>query len=93
MDGAFFVIMTVGYTISFLSLIYLGKSFGISPAKRAVVSDGPYKLLKHPMYIGYAISESAFLMIYFSVQNVVIYIMSLGLYFFRAKRENEILRG
>jgi protein-S-isoprenylcysteine O-methyltransferase Ste14 len=40
------VLMTIG---AFLSL---GTSFGVLPALRAVVVRGPYRLIRHPAYLG-----------------------------------------
>ena len=33
------------------SLLYLGKSFSVFPAMRQLVTRGPYRLIRHPLYI------------------------------------------
>ncbi|HEY7499788.1 MAG TPA: isoprenylcysteine carboxylmethyltransferase family protein [Vicinamibacterales bacterium] len=39
----------------------LGRSFGLIPANRGIVSTGLYRLVRHPIYLGYLITHVAFL--------------------------------
>jgi hypothetical protein len=71
------------------TLIALGNSFGVSPAKRPYVQQGPYKYLKHPIYIGYFLSELSVILLNFSEYNVIIFLISTALYFYRAILENK----
>ena len=41
-----------GYVLILWSLITLGPRFGVAPADRGLTSRGPYRLLRHPMYLG-----------------------------------------
>lgn len=34
------------------SLLALGRSFGVFPARRALVTHGPYAWVRHPVYLG-----------------------------------------
>ena len=38
----------------------LGRSFGLMPANRGVVSTGLYRLVRHPIYMGYLITHVGF---------------------------------
>jgi protein-S-isoprenylcysteine O-methyltransferase Ste14 len=38
----------------------LGRSFGLIPANRGIVSTGLYRLVRHPIYLGYLITHLAF---------------------------------
>ena len=38
----------------------LGRSFGLIPANRGIVSTGLYRLVRHPIYLGYLITHVAF---------------------------------
>lgn len=83
------ILAIVGFTISTFALFDLGSSFGVSPANRGVVRTGLYHYIRHPMYLGYAISEFGF--IYINPINIIIYCLSIGLYYIRSKLENRIL--
>jgi protein-S-isoprenylcysteine O-methyltransferase Ste14 len=38
-------------TIALVSLATLGRSFSIFPARRAIVARGPYRIVRHPIYL------------------------------------------
>jgi protein-S-isoprenylcysteine O-methyltransferase Ste14 len=40
--------------------VSLGRSFGLIPANRGVVSSGLYRLVRHPIYMGYLITHVGF---------------------------------
>jgi protein-S-isoprenylcysteine O-methyltransferase Ste14 len=41
-----------GAALSLLSIATLGKSFAVLPSRRALVSRGPYRIIRHPAYLG-----------------------------------------
>ena len=41
----------VGFGLSIYALIYFGRSFAILPSARALVTDGPYRFVRHPLYL------------------------------------------
>jgi len=45
----FFAVATA-WTVS--ALLWLGRSFAVLPARRGLVTTGPYALLRHPVYLG-----------------------------------------
>ena len=71
--------------------IYLGRSFGLLPACRTVVDTGPYRLVRHPIYLGYFIGHMSFLFNNFSLWNVTVFTL---LYLFQVLRiiyEEQVL--
>ena len=42
--------------------VSLGRSFGLIPANRGVVSSGLYRLVRHPIYMGYLITHVGFVL-------------------------------
>ncbi len=52
----------VGVSIALWGLWTLGRSFGIAPADRGLVVTGPYRLVRHPIYLGELIGLVAVLL-------------------------------
>lgn len=49
-----------GLFVVVLGKLSLGRSFGLIPANRGIVSTGLYKLVRHPIYLGYLITHTGF---------------------------------
>jgi len=79
-----------GYALATLALIELGRSFGVSPANRGWVASGVYRWTSHPMYVGYAMAELG--LVFLNQWNAGIFVISSGLYFFRATVELRVFR-
>jgi protein-S-isoprenylcysteine O-methyltransferase Ste14 len=55
-DGGL-VLVTLAAFLSIASLLTLGRSFGVWPALRGLVRKGPYRFVRHPMYLAYLIAD------------------------------------
>jgi len=51
------VLVTLAAVLSFASLVALGRRFGIRPALRGLATGGPYRLIRHPMYLAYLVAD------------------------------------
>lgn len=54
-------VSVIGLALVIAGKITLGRSFGLMPANRGVVSTGLYRLVRHPIYLGYLVTHVAFL--------------------------------
>lgn len=53
-------IAALGLIIVVLGKLSLGRSFGLAPANRGVVSTGMYRFIRHPIYLGYLVTHIGF---------------------------------
>ncbi len=71
---------------------FLGRSFGIVASDRGIVWGGPYRIVRHPIYLGYFVTHVGFFLANWSPRNLALYIV---IYFFQISRilsEERILR-
>jgi len=90
-DAAGFALQLFGTGFQLYGKFALGRSFGIVAANRGVVSSGPYRLVRHPIYLGYLVTHAGFLLSNPSVRNVAIYATSYVFQFARIHAEERIL--
>jgi protein-S-isoprenylcysteine O-methyltransferase Ste14 len=60
-----------GLCVVIAGKITLGRSFALLPANRGVVSNGLYRIVRHPIYLGYLVTHVAFLVASPSLWNIV----------------------
>jgi protein-S-isoprenylcysteine O-methyltransferase Ste14 len=51
------VLVTLAAFLSIASLLSLGRRFGVFPALRGLATRGPYRLVRHPIYLSYVIAD------------------------------------
>jgi protein-S-isoprenylcysteine O-methyltransferase Ste14 len=90
--GACYAIVMAGLFIQISAKISLGRSFGIVAANRGVKFHGPYRFVRHPMYLGYTITHIGILLAVPSLHNAMFYLLALGLQLMRIFREEAVLR-
>lgn len=81
----------VAITFQLYAKVSLGRSFGILPATRRLVTHGAYRLVRHPIYAGYLVSHVAFLLSNFVPWNVLVFAVLYAVQVVRMQREEEVL--
>jgi protein-S-isoprenylcysteine O-methyltransferase Ste14 len=84
----------LGYCLVFWSLISLGNRFGIAPADRGLVVCGPYRIVRHPMYLGELVLRTALVTASTQVLPAAgLLIVLVVIQILRAVREEQIITG
>lgn len=81
----------VGLTVQVAGKVVLGRSFGAVAANRGVVTRGPYRLVRHPIYAGYLLTHIGFLLANASVRNLAVYAIGYVLQVIRILAEERLL--
>ena len=84
-------LMIAGFCLQLAAKLTLRRSFGVVAANRGVKAQGPYRIVRHPMYAGYALTHIGFLLSGPTAWNVVIYSATLALAVTRILAEERVL--
>lgn len=83
-----------GYALILWSLTVLGKRFGIAPADRGLTSQGPYQLIRHPMYLGELAFRASFILTATQpTLDILIFFILTAIQFLRIVREENWITG
>jgi protein-S-isoprenylcysteine O-methyltransferase Ste14 len=85
------LLMLTGFFLQTAAKLTLRRSFGLVAANRGVKIDGPYRLVRHPMYAGYTLTHIGFLLSGPTLWNVCVYTLAFGLFVARILAEERIL--
>jgi protein-S-isoprenylcysteine O-methyltransferase Ste14 len=80
-----------GLLIVVLGKLSIGRSFGLIPANRGIVSTGLYKLVRHPIYLGYLITHTGFVLAHPAGWNLFVLAAADIALMLRAVREERTL--
>jgi protein-S-isoprenylcysteine O-methyltransferase Ste14 len=90
-DAVTVALSCAGLCVVIAGKITLGRSFALLPANRGVVSNGLYRIVRHPIYMGYLVTHVAFLVASPSVWNIAALIVADVALLARAVCEEQTL--
>jgi protein-S-isoprenylcysteine O-methyltransferase Ste14 len=90
-EGVGLATQVVGMTLQLVAKLALGRSFGLLPAARGIVTRGPYRWVRHPIYSGYLIAHIGFLASNFSLRNLLVLASLYVAQVWRMHREEAVL--
>jgi protein-S-isoprenylcysteine O-methyltransferase Ste14 len=82
-----------GVMLTQVARVYMGRSFGVLPANRGIVSKGPFRWVRHPIYFGWLILSIGYAMSYANPRNVILIVATLPFMVWRIDQEEAHLRA
>ena len=87
--GLVLVILAAG--LSLVSLLTIGRLFGVRPALRGLVTRGPYKLVRHPIYLSYLIADIGYNLQEWNPVTIALVLAGWASLVYRIKAEERLL--
>ncbi len=85
------IVTIAGMTITLFALNALGRSISIIPQARSFVQTGPYRIVRHPLYLGELIAVLGLVLARSSVSAAGLFIVITALQVYRACQEEKLL--
>jgi protein-S-isoprenylcysteine O-methyltransferase Ste14 len=82
-----------GNVLALLVLNRLGKSFSVMAEARRLVTDGPYRIVRHPLYATEGIAITGIFLPYLSVQAALLFALQVAVQLIRMHYEEQVLRA
>jgi hypothetical protein len=83
--------ITLSTAFSAWGMWALRRSFSITIEARLLVTGGPYRWIRHPIYLGEILAAAAVIVWRWSLVNVGIFMLFVAIQLFRARREDAKL--
>jgi protein-S-isoprenylcysteine O-methyltransferase Ste14 len=80
-----------GVVLTQVARVYMGRSFGVLPANRGIVSKGPFRWIRHPVYLGWLVLSLGYAMSYWSGRNLMLIVVALPFMVWRIDQEEAHL--
>jgi protein-S-isoprenylcysteine O-methyltransferase Ste14 len=84
-------LILAGTIFSFYAIIRLGRSVSIMAEARRLVTDGPYAVIRHPLYLGEAVALLGLTLQYLSAWALLLLGLQLAFQFLRMSNEEQVL--
>lgn len=85
------VLVILAACLSLASLLSLGRRFGVWPALRGLATKGPYRLVRHPMYLAYLLSDIGYNFQEWNPGTVLMVMVGWASLIYRIRAEERIL--
>ena len=85
------VFSAFGAIFAFNAMLWLGRSLGIVVSVREIVLGGPYRYVRHPIYLGYAFILLGMFLTAFTPRMAIMTCSAMALLVWRARLEEHVL--
>ncbi|MFN8506875.1 MAG: isoprenylcysteine carboxylmethyltransferase family protein [Dehalococcoidia bacterium] len=84
-------IQVAGLCLVFVGFSYLGRSFGVVAANRGLKVNGPYRLVRHPIYFAHFVTMSGYIVGNPTPWNIGVFALTAIFQVLRIRAEERIL--
>jgi protein-S-isoprenylcysteine O-methyltransferase Ste14 len=92
-DTGGLVLVTLAACLSLASLLTLGRWFGVRPALRGLATTGPYRLVRHPIYLAYLLADIGYNLQEWNVGTLLLVAAGWVSLLYRIRAEERVLSG
>ncbi len=85
------VLVTLAACLSLASFLSLGRRFGVWPALRGLATRGPYRLVRHPMYLAYVLADIGYNLQEWNFGTALLVMAGWASLLYRIRAEERIL--
>jgi protein-S-isoprenylcysteine O-methyltransferase Ste14 len=90
-EAAGVIFQLSGLLLMQVARLYLGRHFGLLPANRGLVTRGPFRLIRHPVYAAWLMTAFGTSMAYPTVRNFAVVALTIPFMVWRIAQEEELL--
>ena len=84
-------LVTLAAALSLVSLLTIGKFFGVRPALRDLVTSGPYRLVRHPIYLSYVLADIGYNLQEWNFVTLLLVLIGWASLIYRIRAEERVL--
>jgi protein-S-isoprenylcysteine O-methyltransferase Ste14 len=77
--------------LSLVSLLAMGRRFGVRPALRDLVTSGPYRFVRHPMYLSYIFADIGYNLQEWNCGTILLVLVGWGSLVYRIHVEEQVI--
>lgn len=85
------VLVTLAAGLSLVSLLAIGRLFGVRPALRGLVTTGPYRFVRHPIYLSYVIADIGYNLQEWNPGTLFLVLVGWGSLVYRIHAEERVI--
>ena len=89
--GVGLALVTFAAGLSLVTLLTLGRLFGVRPAVRGLATSGPYRFVRHPMYLSYILADIGYNLQEWNFVTLLLVLVGWASLVYRIHAEEQLL--